>query len=89
MRCLDSPPKASENDICTKDGVFEMASSHSQLTNIQRCTMAFILMGIAYVLLLAFLVRFFQAVHRWDEEICSMEIRGSVRAGRVPKQEAA
>jgi len=56
---------------------------------IQRCTMAFILMGIACILLLAFLVRFFQAVHRWDEEICSMEIRGSVRAGRVPKQEAA
>jgi len=40
MRCLDSPPermagwppKASGNDICAKDGVFEMASSHSPLT---------------------------------------------------------
>jgi|GEM_PF-2076318 len=51
--------------------------------------MAFILMGIAYVLLLAFLVRFFQAVHRWDEEICSMETKGNARTEQASNPKAA
>ena len=51
--------------------------------------MIYILMGIAYVLLLAFLVRFLQAVHRWDDEICSMEIKEEVRAEHAPRIKAA
>lgn len=51
--------------------------------------MVIILLGIAYVLLLAFLVRFFQVVHRWDEEICSMEIRGKVRTEQASEPKAA
>jgi hypothetical protein len=51
--------------------------------------MLFILLGIAYILLLAVLVRFFQAVHRWDEEISSMEISGKVQAEQAQKPMAA
>ena len=51
--------------------------------------MIFILLGIAYVVLLAFLVRFFQAVHQWDEEIYSMEIGGKVDVDQAQKPKAA
>lgn len=51
--------------------------------------MVFVLIGIAYVLLLAFLVRFFRAVHGWDEEINSMETRGQVEVKPGPKTKAA
>ena len=31
--------------------------------------MVFVIIGFGYVLCLALLIRFFQTVHRWDEEI--------------------
>ena len=35
--------------------------------------MIYALVGFAYVLFVAFLIRFFQAVHRWDDEIGEMK----------------
>jgi hypothetical protein len=46
--------------------------------------MELILLGIAYVILLAFCMKLFQRVHRWDEEICSMNARNSVGANQSP-----
>lgn len=51
--------------------------------------MIYILIGIAYLLLLGLLVRFFQAVHRWDEEISSMEMKGKIPTEQAPKTKAA
>jgi hypothetical protein len=51
--------------------------------------MIFIVVGIGYVLLLALLVRFFQAVHRWDEEIISIEMDGKMSSEQVPKPNTA
>jgi len=51
--------------------------------------MVYVLMGIAYILSLAFFLRFFQGVRRWDEEIRSMATREPEHAQRAPKPKAA
>lgn len=51
--------------------------------------MVFILLGIVYVLLIAFLVRFLQRVHQWDEDIRSMVINGEAFEEQVSKPKAA
>ena len=51
--------------------------------------MIYFLIGIAYLLLLAMLVRFFQAVHRWDEEIQSIEMNEKAERDRTAQPKAA
>jgi hypothetical protein len=51
--------------------------------------MIYILIGIAYVLLLTFMVRFFQAVHRWDDEISSIDMRGKIPTEKAAKAKVA
>jgi Cys-tRNA synthase (O-phospho-L-seryl-tRNA:Cys-tRNA synthase) len=57
--------------------------------NTRRFIMGIILLGIGYIALLAFFVKCFQRVHRWDEEICSMKMRGSARTEQAPTTKAA
>jgi len=57
--------------------------------SIGRYTMTFILMAFGYLLLIALLLRFFQTMHRWDEEISSMTIEGEVQAEPAPRTKAA
>ena len=51
--------------------------------------MIIILMGIAYLLILVLLVRSFQFVHRWDEEISRMEMKEEARAEQSSRPKAA
>lgn len=51
--------------------------------------MTFILMAVGYLLLIALLLRFFQTMHRWDEEISSMTIEGEVHGEQAPRTKAA
>jgi len=51
--------------------------------------MTFILMAFGYLLLIALLLRFFQTMHRWDEEISSMKIEGEMQAEQAPRTKAA
>jgi hypothetical protein len=41
--------------------------------------MLIICIGVVYLLLLSWLIRFFQAVHRWDEEIRDMTMESEER----------
>lgn len=51
--------------------------------------MVYFLIGIAYVLLLAMLVRFFQAVHRWDDEITLMGLNANAEREQKANAKAA
>ena len=52
--------------------------------------MIWLYIAIGYVLFFAFLIRFFQAVHRWDDEIKEMQDADSVdhkRREQVPHED--
>jgi hypothetical protein len=46
--------------------------------------MILIAIGIGYIFLLAFVILFFRAVHRWDDEIQKMEKQTKPHTGKQP-----